>query len=260
VIAAVVLELDGDPETDFSPQDVRAAWLSLIAGQRPDLARALHDAPNPRPYTTGAGVYRQRRYLRLTLLRPEHYAECSPALYSAIGSTLRLGGRRFTVSEVLDGGHPAAGLTTPGLLARSAVAGEQRFGLDCLTPTLFKRNRRVVPLPEPRLVFHSLLEKWDAHTGMPTPEGFEAWVEEHVVVSAFKLRSRVAPSHRGVLVGFVGQVWFKCLQPSHPWLAVLARLVAFAPYAGLGYQTTLGFGQVRALRNRSGQGVLDGGV
>jgi CRISPR-associated endoribonuclease Cas6 len=254
MIASIVLELDGNPEAHFDAHQARAALLRLM---NPELGAVLHDMPSPKAYTTSAGTYRQQPFLRFSIFKPELYDACCSSLYSAAGNSIRLGEEVFQIAQVLDRDHPAAGITSPSLLLRQDVILEKRIGFEFLTPTAFKRSPRVVPLPEPKLVFQGLLEKWNAHCGGTIPREFIDWVEQTVVIADFRLRSRTAKAHHAVLVGCVGQVWYKALDTKHPWHVFVGQLAGFAPFASVGYQTTLGFGRVKLLKNQSKSDLQD---
>jgi CRISPR-associated endoribonuclease Cas6 len=131
-------------------------------------------------------------------------------------------------------------------MARSGAV--RRARLRMLTPMFFSRNGRDLPLPEPVLLVRSLLARWNAHA----PSSLQVAVDDgRAVVGAVFLdemsggteRVQVTPTLRQV--GFVGEAELRLLR-SAPQAAgeVFGALMRFAEVAGVGAQTTCGFGAV----------------
>ncbi len=85
-------------------------------------------------------------------------------------------------------------------------------------------------------------------------EGVKRYAEEMVVISRYTLRSapgwdRGQGDRRGLRIGSIGKIAYSALNRDRYWLSALGLLAAFALYSGVGAQTTMGMGQVRALTN-----------
>jgi CRISPR-associated endoribonuclease Cas6 len=103
--------------------------------------------------------------------------------------------------------------------------------------------------PLPRLVFGSLLSRWNHCAPLPlAPELVEAF-DTGIDVDRYTLNTQMQDFGRYQLqVGFVGQCTFgtrKGVAAEVVWGMQL--LAAFAFFAGVGYRTTMGMGQVRLL-------------
>ncbi len=130
------------------------------------------------------------------------------------------------------------------LLAKQAPP--RRISLHFTAPTTFKSGGKHVPLPQPELVFGSLLDRWNAYAPITFPEELRRYAAECLAVGRYKLSTRPVPVKRGGMrIGFVGQVTFTSLNYDRYWMSVLGALAAFAIYCGVGGSTSMGMGQCR---------------
>ncbi|WP_239377148.1 CRISPR system precrRNA processing endoribonuclease RAMP protein Cas6 [Frankia sp. Cj5] len=138
--------------------------------------------------------------------------------------------------------------------ARLASAGPaRRVRLRMLTPTFFSRNGRDLPLPEPVLIVRSLLARWNAHA--PDTLTIDDSAARELVGSVFLdavsgASEQVPVTEQIRQVGFVGEAELRLLKTASAAAAeVFGALMRFAAIAGVGAQTTHGFGAVD-IRNR----------
>jgi len=200
----------------------------------------------PRPSDTSP----EELDLRLGQLCP---GDGMPApLAAALGQRYRLGAVELEALAVRkDAGSSYVELRRLGPL----WACEYRF----LSPTYFARSGRDYPLPDPQLIVRSLVERWNTHS----PDSDEVRVGEdlarelgsRIVLAAHAIRTRAVPSGNGrPRIGFVGTARLGLRTPDRRDQAgiasarLLATLSAFAPYSGVGAQTTHGLGAVTTTR------------
>lgn len=198
------------------------------------------------------GVYR----LRITALR----RDLADMLLSALqpngtlcaGSLVELDRLPFTVSGAMStaaedewaGVSEYAALLTERLKAKTA---DRRVHLSFCSPTFFKVKSISLPLPLPRLVFQSLLRRWNAYSPAAFPEDTLRFAEECLSISRFALSSGIG-SRKGksnLQSGMLGRVTYFALNPDPYWVNVLQVLARYAFFAGVGAATSLGFGQAR---------------
>ncbi|HEU0089322.1 MAG TPA: CRISPR system precrRNA processing endoribonuclease RAMP protein Cas6 [Pseudonocardiaceae bacterium] len=153
---------------------------------------------------------------------------------------LRLG---ESVCQVLDAhARPCsfAELTT----SRPVARGLMRF----MTPTYFSRNGRDVPLPDPVLIMRSLLQRWNSFAPDNLAIGEElgkALLSAVLLADASINTMRVRVGHAAWQTGFVGDAELGLTRTAAPGVStVFAALLRFATIAGVGAQTTYGFGEV----------------
>ena len=121
--------------------------------------------------------------------------------------------------------------------------------LAFLSPTYIARSGRDYLLPDPELLVRRLGGRWNEHVGsgrLTLADGDVRELAGDVICVAHELRTvRIAAQAGRERTGFVGHVRLATRQPRPQRL--FATLCAFAPYAGIGAQTTHGLGAVRAL-------------
>lgn len=113
-----------------------------------------------------------------------------------------------------------------------------------LTPCTFNRYRKDYPLPDPQLVFESLLKKWNAFSEKTLPEEeIRERILKEVSVAELQVSTQTAELSKEVKMrGFVGKVRF--FFHSEEVSSTLSPLVRFSVYSGIGRKTTMGLGRV----------------
>jgi len=113
------------------------------------------------------------------------------------------------------------------------------------SPTTFRVRAANVPLPLPFLVFANLAARWNAFAPVDLGRDVGAHAERLLVPSRYHLRTAMTDYGRYRLVGFVGECEY-VMRPADDDLypRIFRLLTEFARYAGVGYKTTMGLGQV----------------
>ena len=125
-----------------------------------------------------------------------------------------------------------------------------------LSPAYFSRSGRDYPLPDPELLVLRLAERWNAYTSASPDLAIAgdalADLRNRVILSLHDIHTvRVEGEGGRATAGFVGHARFGLRRADRRDPAgvtsarLFAALCAFAPYAGIGAQTTHGFGAVR---------------
>ncbi len=251
-------------------QSLHGFFLSLLARRNPALAERLHDVDGPMPFSLGPFETRDgpadRATLRagvdysfrVNLLEKELLAEATAALFEiqTAGAPLALDGVPVRLTAIA---AAAAGRPYLSFAAVAAAAAKQReIALEFLSPTAFRVEGVNFVFPLPRLVFSSLLRRWNAYSDRPFPPDLERAFEA-VMVSDYHLET-VRLSLRGFKwTGFTGSVAYTLPRDlSLSQVLAINCLALFAGYAGVGWKTTMGMGQARrlddgsALHNRTG--------
>ncbi len=238
----------------------QAAFLQIVDARRPDLAQALHDEPGPRPYTVstlmgrfarnGAPLPDETYRLRWTALTTELSALLRDFAAAAVGTRLELDGIPLRVVEATFQGDQAwVGSDSYAALGSRFLPGvaiPRRVAFQFTSPVVFKSGGLTHPLPTPSLVFHSLLERWNAFAPIAFMSELRRYAEECLAISRFNLKSRPVPLKGGGLrIGAVGSVTFTATNFDRFWLGQIHTLAAFALYAGVGAGTAQGLGQAR---------------
>lgn len=117
------------------------------------------------------------------------------------------------------------------------------------SPTAFKSTQGYyVPLPQPELVFGSLLDRWNAFSSVPLSPALTAVFYESMATESVDIHSQEVKFGGGQwasITGFMGRVTYRMQKTSSDIRRAVNALAAFACYSGVGVKTTVGLGQVR---------------
>ena len=251
-----------------------AALLRAVDAANPALAAQLHDESGPKPFTCSSllGARADKRgaldpnsayTLRYTALTD---GMCYVLDNWDTSGGIELDNVMFDVAERPDrSGRPVRSetnpwaarttfeeLSAPWLLARAEP--QRRITLLFASPTTFHSGGRSVPLPQPELVFGSLLERWNACAPVALPEETRRYAAECLAVSRYSLQTRSLPFKEGaVKIGMVGQATFTATHYDRYWLSLINLLADFALFAGVGAGVTMGMGQCRRISDQESQ-------
>ncbi|GIW36156.1 MAG: CRISPR-associated endoribonuclease Cas6 [Meiothermus sp.] len=251
ILAALVLPLEGPARPDPD------GWRGLVYGMLKEIDPELHAAQS-NPFSLGLGGAEGQWWVRIGLLDEGLYARLSPRLFGLVGQSVKLKAS-FRVKAVLQEEHPWAGVSTYSRLFQGQASAS--LGLHFASPTFFRRKGNSYPLPEPRLVFESLTQRWNAFAPVKVPpELAETW-ERATITHLQGHTQAIRPNSDERGVGFVGRVVYHlpAAKPTEAqWMQALGR---FAFYAGVGAKTSLGFGRVRGFdpmrKEKSANGRLE---
>jgi CRISPR-associated endoribonuclease Cas6 len=245
-----------------------AAFLDLVRQVAPELSQALHDRDTPQPFTLSQlnGLPEPQRgqvylrqgwecWLRVTLVSQALFGVLVEwLLRGQARPVLRLGELTFGVSEALTtpGSHPWAGYVEAAELA-TAARDDKTIAFEFASPFGFSLgDNRVELMPRPDLLFGGLHKKWRQWCGLPLPgigegEWDYKWLCEYVLVSEWKMQSRMLRLGKRLQVGSVGSATFRIFGAEAGARRALNALADFAFYAGVGRKTAQGMGQTRRL-------------
>ena len=114
------------------------------------------------------------------------------------------------------------------------------------TPVVFKRGEMDYPLPEPRLVFKSLLNKWNYFSPFKVKVDLRKTLEEKICIIFAGIRThKITLSLGSGITGFTGKAVFYGRNLTDEELLWLNILGEFSNYAGVGRKTTMSFGMTK---------------
>ena len=246
-----------------------ALLLRAVAQSNSELATELHDASALRPFSVsnllgrfapGGELQAEQVYaLRLTAYRPDVcqalLSACQPGGMLSEGSRVELDYQLFEVRPAAElppnfsewaAQTSYAELASPYLLASQPPS--RHLCLQFASPTTFKSDGRHLPLPLPRLVFNSLLERWNAFAPLAFPPETRRYSEECLLISRYDLKTKPVPAKdSGLRNGMVGWAEFSTLNYDRYWMSLINALGRFAFFSGVGAGVSHGLGQCRLI-------------
>jgi len=129
----------------------------------------------------------------------------------------------------------------------SAVEPAWAAELNAVSPLYFSRNGRDYPLPDPELIVAGLIRKWN--TFSPRAIGIDDELRDELLAAVILDEFDGRTEHTWVTytqrqIGFLGSMRLALRRGSDRTLVLFAALMRFATVAGIGAQTTHGYGHV----------------
>lgn len=254
-------------DTPWWGRAAHAFVLRAIQQLDASLAQRLHDQDGLHPFTVSSLLGKLASSSRLKM--DEIYAlrltactgEVSQALLNALQPGAPLSARQtvemdYQPFELLDRQRVSlpfeawqvqtsyAEIGAPYLLA--AQPPPRRIRLQFASPTTFKSEGQHQPLPLPKWVFGSLLERWNAFAPIGFPQELLRYIEECLTLRSYDLRTRTILVKENILrVGMVGWAEFSTLNYDRYWMSLVTTLARFALFCGVGAGVSYGMGQCR---------------
>lgn len=197
----------------------------------------IHDQNSP----GGFSVCVQPGGLRINTLTAALDEDVAATCQRLVGETIRLGTHRLDVHSVRAEGHPITLATSYAkfLQADPHVDCTLRFA----SPTFFRRAGANYSLPEPALVFGSIIARWNAYAPVKVPERAELELKG-ATVRHFDIQTKPITFETHA-VGVVGTVTYHFAGASEETLRWSQALGQFAYFSGVGAKTSMGLGEIR---------------
>ena len=246
---------------------IHGVLFRLLQSVDADLAEQIHDRWEKKPFTVSTVLDQrgkplrelhpgQECFIRVTMLDDTIAEALDKYFLTGRLQDIYLGGIRAVVHGVYLAGA-AAGTegAGPGQAVRrlchretyddlKAGASADVIRLSFLSPTTFRRAGRNFPLPDPEPMFVGLLNRWNLFS--PTHLDGEllpdALARGAVVLSYHRIETAVIRLPKAMQIGFIGDVELRVLDEAIR--ATISTLARYAFYAGVGYKTSQGLGQV----------------
>jgi CRISPR-associated endoribonuclease Cas6 len=241
---------------------IHAMFHQLLTRIDPALSAQLHQVGIHRPFTLSPLIGSQREeqtmivsegttyHIRITLLDGGYLWHCLSTLFLEGGPcTVRLGKATLLLTRLISTGDPTgwAGNTTWQTLASLSPRREITFSFT--SPTAFHTHEDAFAVvPEPLLVWGSLMRTWNclAPASLFLSQAVLREIIAHgITVLTCKLSTRTLHYPKYTQKGFIGSCTYH-LPEEEIAAGQLTCLAAFARFAGVGYKTTMGMGQVRS--------------
>lgn len=265
-ISSVTLQLESQGNARIPAWLGRAAqanFLQALETLHPDLSRTIHDASGAKPFTS-SNLMGARRQAEMILLRKGdalslRYTTLHPHLTSIFHQgilpywekgEISLHDQPLRVVKIQMGNADTGDGQMDYEQLLAGASSQRTVTIDFVSPTSFKRTGGYfTPLPQPELVFSSLLDRWNAFAPFRLPAILYDLSHTDIAILDAHIETEkltFARGRKGAVWGFIGKVtyYFSCDDEQRRYLQALAN---FAKYSGVGVKTTVGMGQVRAI-------------
>jgi CRISPR-associated endoribonuclease Cas6 len=241
-----------------------ASFLNLIKGFDPALSARLHDQHDYKPFTISPlrGVQEQEEgfmlqrgqhcSFRITLLDGGYlWHRLSTYFLEAGPIQLFLGPAQLQLIRMISSStaDPTGWAGTTNWQALLSLPVRQLVTLHFVSPTAFSAgNRQFELFPKPFQVWKNLQLTWNSFAPeamMMKKDGLQEFLTEKVTVVQCNLSTTTLHFPEYAQKGFLGTCRYS-IQEDNLFASRLTTLAAFARYAGIGYKTRMGMGQVRA--------------
>lgn len=235
--------------------------FNILKRASPEFASNLHHLGEPKPFclsplleghelkggysyipTSGVVTF------KLSLLTEELLTGAIAAFFNpmAEGEILSLSRKPVTVNSINMCPTDVDSFTSFDKLLTEAHP-ETMVTFEFLTPTSFRGDGIQTLFPEPRLVFSSLLRRWNTYSDVKIPEEY-AETFPSIKVANYNLRTELIHFSTYKIIGFKGRVEYELPKDaSEGFLRKANALADFASFSGVGVKTAMGMGQVRRI-------------
>ena len=122
---------------------------------------------------------------------------------------------------------------------------ERKLHMEFHTPAAFRSNDSYVFMPDIRLIFNSLLTRWNvcaSGVSLDDPDILDH-LTAHVSITSYNLRSRLYDLERSRIPGFAGTVDYIVRGPD-ALARIAVLLLKYSSFSGIGIKTAMGMGAV----------------
>ncbi len=233
-------------------------FYALLEKISPNLSAEVH-AKKRNPFTLWAKESKNGTvFLRITLLDDDLFM---PILGQFLDQSLKeisLGQDSYKIAKVIatPEGHKDAGFCSWDEIITAKPS--KALGVLFLSPTVFSTSklggakRHYTPLPEPKLVFKSLLKSYQVYSSLPHSGkelvGLEHELEQMMIITSHDIKTKLAQVGKTKLIGFVGRAGYKYQGDSATVKTALGQMAKLAFYSGVGAKTPYGMGQIRVYK------------
>ncbi|MCK4258950.1 MAG: CRISPR-associated endoribonuclease Cas6 [Halanaerobiales bacterium] len=238
----------------YEPESLHGLFFKIFGTIDPALADKLHDGdyknftlssfyPFPKRIGKKTMLEQGKEYkFRVTFLNDLLYRRFMQ-YFLTMKTELKLNGQPFTVTRILttDPDDPWCGETDfTSLLNYPAL---DRVNFKFLTTTSFRMGNQSQLFPLPESLFGSLLYRWQKVDG-PTLSLDQKDLSK-IQINRYDLKTRMERFKKYSIKGFQGECEYNLADLTMAQRQEVTALAYFSFYAGVGYKTTMGLGQVK---------------
>lgn len=224
--------------------------MTMVRAYSTKDAERLHQAPEPKPFSLSPPLIKgdTTAIFTISLLSDWSVSKVGEAILSAIAlmTAFPFSGGKAIISRAEFISPKDIGTTYEELIERAQT--ENTIGFRFLSPTSFRHRGKQIILPQPELVFQSLLRRWNAFSPIKLATNLKDYFTQ-ILVSRYDLKTELVEFSRFKIIGFKGEVTYSLPKSMKKEIKKeLNCLADYAFYAGVGAKTTMGMGQTRRIK------------
>lgn len=127
---------------------------------------------------------------------------------------------------------------------------ENRISIQFLTPTAFKQNGKYAYFPDLRLIYQSLMNKYDAFSGVGmVDEDTLEQLASRSYIKGYSLHTTRFPLEGITVPGFVGRIDIG-INANDTLQRFIRLLLTYGEFCGIGIKTAMGMGAMKINKNQ----------
>ncbi|WP_368493436.1 CRISPR-associated endoribonuclease Cas6 [Marinitoga sp. 1154] len=258
---SVVVELKA-LETGVIPtypgKKIHGMFFNVLKKASEEVSKKLHQNFNNKAFTVSSFLGKKvdepvsimknkRYYIRLTFLNEKIFNLFTVTMFKnkIFKKEIYIENIKFSILRVIfdeEQSKWAGVLSIDELLSKKDYSN--KIKLKFYTPTLFRVGDKHLRYPDAKKIYTGLLNKFNKYSEYKFNESIKEEFSNIKIINK-RIRKKRVFINNFYLEGFVGDVEFEISQGNNELLKIVNILSEFSFYAGIGYKTTMGMGQVR---------------
>lgn len=239
----VVLEVPKQNKINQSMGSVLHGLLMEIVGR--ETAEWLHSMNSLRPFSQSTYYHKARKcqIWRINTLTEEAYIKIIEPVLSKIGMELYCRQKKYSI--LLAAVLREKKISYQELVQHNMDAIPSAGKIKILTTTSFKHNGKYVMIPDLRMLYQSIIARWNVFGGSDVleMENLEERLSQASEFIWYQLSSKLFGIERVNINGFVGEIYLK-LPKDKELVQAAGILIEYAKFCGIGIKNALGMGAV----------------
>ncbi|GAB6190135.1 hypothetical protein JCM30566_18780 [Marinitoga arctica] len=237
-------------------------FFNVLKKANEEVSKKLHQNFNNKAFTVSSFlgkkvdepvsiIKNKRYYIRVTFLDEKIFNLFTVTMFKnkIFKEEINIENIKFSILRVIfdkEQSKWAGVLSVDEMLSKKEYSN--KIELKFYTPTLFKIGDKHLRYPDEEKIYTGLLNKFNKYSESKINESIKDEFSGIKIINKNIRRKRVFISNF-YLEGFVGNVEFEIPPENIELIKVVNILSEFAFYAGVGYKTTMGMGQVKRVNN-----------
>ncbi|BBE31739.1 hypothetical protein OSSY52_18800 [Tepiditoga spiralis] len=242
----------------YSGQKIHGLFFKLLKEANKELADTIHNNTLSKAFTISTFLNEKigtpiefrkgkKYYFRVTFLSDEVYEIFLTKLYKnrLLRKSIKVGDIYFLINRIFfneSENEWANTFNIENIIAKDNF--KSVIKLKFITPTLFKIGDKYLKEPDVEKIFNGLLKKFNLYNEIKIDDSIKNKFLD-IKIKNKNIKPKKVYLTKFFIEGFIGEVEFEIPKEI---VKIVNILLEFSFYSGIGYKTTMGFGQVKILK------------